>query len=188
MKMLVVVVAAALLVVVFLGSHEVAAAAASTQEKCGADFQKLAVCLTYATGKAAVPTKDCCDLVKGIKESEPECLCLIMQQTHKGNDQIKNMGIQESKLLSLPTACALKNATLAECPKLLGLPANSPDAAIFTNASTASATPTAKGTGASQSQTSKDSSSGARLGTHLASLPAMAMAVTAIAFFAYFLE
>lgn len=112
MKMLVVAVA---LLVVFLGGHEVAAAA-STEEKCGADFPKLTVCLTYATGKAAVPTKDCCNSVQGIKDSEPECLCFLVQQIHKGDDKIKSMGIQESKLLYLPTACTLKNATLAECP------------------------------------------------------------------------
>lgn len=89
---------------------------AGIEEKCGADFQKVVVCLSYATGKAATPTKECCESVKGIKEKDPECLCYIMLQTHKGNDQIKSMGIQEAKLLQLPSACALQNASLTDCP------------------------------------------------------------------------
>ena len=58
-------------IVVIMGG---AAAAVTMEEKCGADLQKLAVCLTFATGKAETPTKDCCTSVSGIKESEPECL------------------------------------------------------------------------------------------------------------------
>ncbi|XP_062110686.1 non-specific lipid transfer protein GPI-anchored 1 [Humulus lupulus] len=154
----------------------------SMQEKCGSDFQKLAVCLSYATGKAVTPTKDCCESVKGIKDSEPECLCFIMQQTHNGNDKIKSMGIQETKLIQLPTTCALKNASLAECPKLLGLAANSPDAAIFTNATAAapgtSSTPATTGTGTSQTQTATGgTSSPTTLGPCFAALLAVAMAI-----------
>uniref|UniRef100_A0A803PHS9 Bifunctional inhibitor/plant lipid transfer protein/seed storage helical domain-containing protein n=1 Tax=Cannabis sativa TaxID=3483 RepID=A0A803PHS9_CANSA len=169
-------------VVLMRSSSIVVECAVSIPEKCGSDFQKLAVCLTYATGKAATPTKDCCDSVKGIKDSEPECLCFIMQQTHSGNDKIKSMGIQETKLIQLPSTCALKNASLAECPKLLGLAPNSPDAAIFTNANATSATPAASatpsttGTGSSQPQTSNSDSSKTHLGPCIAVLLAMAMA------------
>ena len=108
-----------MIMVVVVGSE--VAEAATMEEKCGADFQKLAVCLTYATGKAKTPSKDCCDSVKGIKDSEPECLCYIIQQTHNGNDKIKSMGIQETKLLALPSDCAVKNASLTECPSQFSL-------------------------------------------------------------------
>ncbi|KAJ6702218.1 BIFUNCTIONAL INHIBITOR/LIPID-TRANSFER PROTEIN/SEED STORAGE 2S ALBUMIN SUPERFAMILY PROTEIN-RELATED [Salix koriyanagi] len=46
--------------------------------------------------------------------------------------QIKNLGIQEAKMLQLPTACQLQNASLSFCPMLLGLSPGSSDAAIFT--------------------------------------------------------
>ncbi|KAJ6307651.1 hypothetical protein OIU76_017448, partial [Salix suchowensis] len=62
----------------------------------------------------------------------------------------KNLGIQEAKMLQLPTACQLQNASLSFCPMLLGLSPGSSDAAIFTNVST-SATPAAStGSGTSQ--------------------------------------
>ncbi|KAF9597020.1 hypothetical protein IFM89_014885 [Coptis chinensis] len=43
------------------------------------------------------------------------------------------MGLQEAKLLQLPTACNLINANISDCPKLLNLAPNSPDMGIFTN-------------------------------------------------------
>ncbi|KAF3431039.1 hypothetical protein FNV43_RR25769 [Rhamnella rubrinervis] len=160
---------------------------AGMEEKCGADFTKVVVCLSYATGKATTPTKDCCDTVKGIKDSDPECLCYIMQQTHKGNEQIKNMGIQEAKLFQLPSACSLKNASLSDCPKLLGLSPSSPDAAIFTNASTAAtpavpASTTTPGSGSTTSSPEKAANFGTKLGPHLAgALIAVAMAIAFVA-------
>ncbi|KAF9686190.1 hypothetical protein SADUNF_Sadunf03G0132800 [Salix dunnii] len=119
-------------------------------EECSGDFQKVMGCLSYATGKANTPTKDCCSSVQDIKESDPKCLCFIMQKTHNGSAQIKALGIQEAKLLQLPTACQLQNASLSFCPKLLGISPGSPDAAIFTNASTTVTPATSASTGTSQ--------------------------------------
>lgn len=108
-----------------------ASAADNPAEECKDDFQKVMSCLEFATGKATVPTKDCCTAVEGIKEDDPKCLCFIIQQTHSGGQTIRSLGIQEAKLLQLPSACHLKNATVSNCPKLLGLPPGSPDAAVF---------------------------------------------------------
>ncbi|KAL1550460.1 non-specific lipid transfer protein GPI-anchored 1-like [Salvia divinorum] len=106
-------------------------------EKCAAEFQKVTQCLSFVTAKAAAPSKDCCKSVTELKETDPACLCYIIEQVHNGsNPTVKNLGVQESLLLQLPSACKLVNASISECPKLLNLPPNSPDAAIFTNAST----------------------------------------------------
>ena len=88
----------------------------SLSTECSSDFQKLMGCLNYASGKANTPTKDCCSAVQSIKDSEPKCLCYIIQQAHNGNAQIKSLGIQEAKMLQLPTVCQLQNASLSFCP------------------------------------------------------------------------
>ncbi|KAG5227942.1 GPI-anchored protein [Salix suchowensis] len=135
-------------------------------------------CSNDSRRKANTPTKDCCGAVQTIKDSEPKCLCYIIQQAHNGSTQFKNLGIQEAKMLQLPTACKLQNASLSFCPSetaivvnrssmldlwlekhpvLLGLSPGSSDAAIFTNVST-SATPAAStGSGTSQPDNSGDS-------------------------------
>ncbi|KAK6645968.1 hypothetical protein PHAVU_L002446 [Phaseolus vulgaris] len=103
--------------------------------ECNLLVQKVIPCLNFATGQAAVPTKECCEATLEIKKSDPKCLCFAIQQTHKGIPEAKSMGIQEGRLLQLPSACNLKNASTTNCPKLLGLSPNSPDAAIFRNGS-----------------------------------------------------
>ncbi|CAN1295194.1 Non-specific lipid transfer protein GPI-anchored 1 [Linum perenne] len=108
---------------------------------CSKEIQGVMPCLGFAQGKQAAPSKECCDNTKDTKENKPKCLCYIMEQTHNGGSQFKSLGVQEAKLIQLPTTCQLKNASLSYCPGLLGLAPNSPDAAIFSNSSAATATP-----------------------------------------------
>ncbi|KAH7686688.1 Bifunctional inhibitor/lipid-transfer protein/seed storage 2S albumin protein [Dioscorea alata] len=106
--------------------------------KCSNDMQKLMGCMDYATGKNDKPSEGCCSSVTDIKGKEPVCLCFIIQQTHSGTQEVKSLGLQFGRLLQLPAACELANASLSECPKLLNLSPNSTDAAMFTNATKAS--------------------------------------------------
>ncbi|KAM7269203.1 hypothetical protein ACFE04_024700 [Oxalis oulophora] len=115
---------------------------ADLSSECADSINKLTTCLTFATGKAVTPTKECCTSVKTIKDSEPKCLCYIIQQTHNGSDAIKSLGIQQDKLIQLQPACQLQNASISYCPKLLGLAPGSADAAIFSNSSSSSSTTT----------------------------------------------
>ncbi|VVA20008.1 PREDICTED: non-specific [Prunus dulcis] len=163
-----------LVVALFLivGSVREASAEATVAQKCSNQFQKVAVCLSYATGKAETPTKECCESVKGIKDSEPECLCYVMQQANSGSDEIKKMGIQVAKLLQLPTACSLKNASASDCPSI---PAGSPEAAIFNN--TASTPTPSAPAGKSAPEKAGDSSGITKPGPHHAGLMATAVAI-----------
>uniref|UniRef100_A0A2P2PMG2 Non-specific lipid transfer protein GPI-anchored 1-like n=1 Tax=Rhizophora mucronata TaxID=61149 RepID=A0A2P2PMG2_RHIMU len=123
---------------------------ATTSEECSNDLQKVMNCLSYATGKTNTPSKDCCRSVKEVKDSDPKCLCYMMLQTHNGSAQVKSLGIQEARLLQLPSACQLQNASVSFCPGLLGLSPSSPDAAIFTNASSPATPATSSGTSATE--------------------------------------
>ncbi|KAL7197126.1 hypothetical protein ACSBR1_037030 [Camellia fascicularis] len=115
-------------------------ATTTVEDQCSNDFEKLVTCLNYATGKAAAPTTECCNSVAEIKDKDPVCLCYIIQQTYNGSEQIKNMGIQQSRLLQLPSYCKVTNASITDCPKLLNISASSPDYKIFTNPSSPSTT------------------------------------------------
>ncbi|XP_022726704.1 non-specific lipid transfer protein GPI-anchored 1-like [Durio zibethinus] len=156
--------------------------------ECSKDFQSVMTCLSFAQGKVATPTKECCSSVSSIKESEPKCLCYILQQTQtSGAQNLKSLGVQETKLLQLPSACQLKNASVSYCPKLLGLSPNSPDAAIFTNISSPTATTPASvsaGTPSSASEKSDSKSSGTKLGIHLVGSTTLLVA-SAIFFYAF---
>ncbi|KAK1552062.1 hypothetical protein Q3G72_009772 [Acer saccharum] len=137
---------------------------AATQKECSEQLQKVMTCLDYAKGKAATPSSQCCGSVKDIKDNDPKCLCFIIQQAHGGsNEMLKSLGIQEAKLLQLPSACQLKNASTSNCPKLLGISPTSPDAAIFSsNASTTATTATTTGT-----SSASEKSDGTKLRSYL---------------------
>ncbi|KAJ0038247.1 hypothetical protein Pint_23734 [Pistacia integerrima] len=147
------------------GSVVTVSGADTTAEACQDVFQKMMVCLDFAEGKSPTPSKECCTSIKDIKDSKPKCLCSVIQQSQSGTDTLKSLGVQEAKLLQLPTACQLQNASISNCPKLLGLSPSSPDAAIFTNASTTAAPSTT--TGKSSPDKADSTSNGPKHGPYL---------------------
>nr|GMD51011.1 non-specific lipid transfer protein GPI-anchored 1 [Ipomoea batatas] len=207
----------------------VAAAKDDLKDKCGKESTKVMDCLTYAIGTADAPSKQCCDSVSSIKETDPVCLCYVIQQVHKGDSSVTGLGIKEDRLLKLPSACKLANASTTNCPtvspptglpehrlsgsarqggsegyrrspdfynvfliaELLNLPAGSPDAAIFTNATTSHATSTTPGASPGGSSTAQPTTSGGDSGdgfTHapqLAGVPLLAAAVVAVVLWAF---
>lgn len=87
------------------------------QNECADQLNKVMDCLDFAKGTTATPSAKCCGSVKDMKDSNPKCLCFIIQQAHGGSsDMVKSLGIQEAKLLQLPSACQIKNASVSDCP------------------------------------------------------------------------
>ncbi|VFQ81054.1 unnamed protein product [Cuscuta campestris] len=164
------------------GGGRWAVAAETLAEKCGKQFQNVVPCLSFATEKAATPSKECCDAVGTIKKTDPACLCFVIQQVHGGdNAQVKSMGVKEDRIRQLPAVCNIAGADITLCPKLLNLPANSPDAAIFTNSTAAPTTMTAKtpmgpGVGTS-TPVGGGASDGFKHAPQLAGVPLLASAV-----------
>ncbi|CAM8876372.1 unnamed protein product [Rhodiola kirilowii] len=115
--------------------------------KCSSDFTKVMSCLSFVKATANIPTKECCSNVNEIRKDDPACLCYFVQMANSNDsaEQIKNMGVKISQLLLLPSACNVPNSNISECPTLLGLPANSPAAQVFTNL-TATPPPSTGGT------------------------------------------
>lgn len=97
----------------------------ATSKECSDDLQKTMACLDFARGKITTPSKECCSAVKGIKDNDPKCLCYIIQQANGsgGSEAIKSLGVQVSKLIQLPSACQLQNASISLCPsRFLNIP------------------------------------------------------------------
>ncbi|KVH97825.1 non-specific lipid transfer protein GPI-anchored 1 [Cynara cardunculus var. scolymus] len=126
--------------------------AESLAEECASKLPEVMMCVPFASGKEATPQQKCCESVTDMKKSNPACLCFMIQQIHNGtNPALQKMNIQESRLLQLPSACKIANASVSDCPKLLNLPPNSPDAAIFKNNGSTTSSPTTGGTTSSPS-------------------------------------
>ncbi|KAK9675400.1 hypothetical protein RND81_11G005200 [Saponaria officinalis] len=111
--------------------------AESLPVECSTTLNALMGCLEFSTGKAADPTKQCCSEVSSMKKTKPVCLCYFIAETYNGTSpQIKELGVQVTKLIQLPSACHLANSSISQCPQLLGISPSSPAAAIFTHTNT----------------------------------------------------
>lgn len=89
----------------------------SLASECSEKLPDVMTCVGFASGKESSPGQKCCDSVKGMKDSNPACLCFLIQQIHNGtNPALQKMNIQESRLLQLPSACNIANASTADCP------------------------------------------------------------------------
>ncbi|XAR48182.1 hypothetical protein NMG60_11030918 [Bertholletia excelsa] len=162
-----------------------ATAAEDLTKKCNKYVDKVTPCLDFASGKAQAPSASCCQSVGEITKSEPVCNCFVIQQVHNGSAEAKQLGIQEGRLLQIPSACKL-NANLSDCPRLLNLPPNSPDAAIFKNASSATIAPSTSTGTSSPSTVASSSSGGDKHGpSYLAGIVTVAIAI-AIAIAGFF--
>ncbi|CAK7331720.1 unnamed protein product [Dovyalis caffra] len=97
------------------------------KEECAEQLVGLATCLPYVGGDAKAPTPDCCSGVKQVLKNNKKCLCVIIKDR---NDPELGLKINATLALGLPTVCHAP-ANVSQCPTLLNLPPNSPDAQVF---------------------------------------------------------
>ncbi|KAI3892399.1 hypothetical protein MKX03_012617 [Papaver bracteatum] len=115
------------------------------REECATQLVAVATCLPYVGGTAKAPTPDCCTGVKQVLTSSKKCLCLLIKDR---NDPSLGLKINATLALGLPAFCKTK-AKISECPALLHLSPNSPDAKVFedfnniANGNTTASTPPA---------------------------------------------
>ncbi|KZV31442.1 hypothetical protein F511_37770 [Dorcoceras hygrometricum] len=97
------------------------------KEKCANQVAGLVTCLPYVSGQAKAPPKECCTGLKQVINTSPECICLLVKDK---DDPSLGLKINTTLALSLPAQCQAP-ANISDCPRLLHLPPNSPDAKVF---------------------------------------------------------
>ncbi|WOG97136.1 hypothetical protein DCAR_0416475 [Daucus carota subsp. sativus] len=65
-------------------------------------INELVPCLNYLNGTRD-PQDDCCDPLKSVIKSNPECLCSLI--TNKGTKQAQEAGIDVNEAQQLPARC-----------------------------------------------------------------------------------
>ncbi|EEF50235.1 lipid binding protein, putative [Ricinus communis] len=97
------------------------------KEECAEQLVGLATCLPYVGGNAKSPTPDCCTGLKEVLKNNKKCLCVVIKDR---NDPDLGLKINVTLALGLPTVCHA-TANVSQCPALLHLAPNSPDAQVF---------------------------------------------------------
>ncbi|PWA90603.1 hypothetical protein CTI12_AA099250 [Artemisia annua] len=97
------------------------------KQRCGQTLIGLSTCLPYVSGQAKAPTMACCTGLKPVVEKSHVCLCILVKDR---NDPGLNIKINATLALGLPDTCNTPT-NASDCPRLMNLPPNSPDAKIF---------------------------------------------------------
>ncbi|CAI9103257.1 OLC1v1001708C2 [Oldenlandia corymbosa var. corymbosa] len=97
------------------------------KQECESSLVGLATCLPYVGGNAKAPTPDCCNGLKGVLKTNKKCLCLVIKDR---NDPDLGLSINVTLALGLPAVCNAP-ANVSQCPALLHMDPNSPDAQVF---------------------------------------------------------
>ncbi|XP_075493221.1 non-specific lipid transfer protein GPI-anchored 14-like [Primulina tabacum] len=100
---------------------------AKDREECKESLLGLAPCLPYVQGTGKAPTPDCCGGLKQVLKTNKKCLCVIVKDR---NDPNLDLNINVTLALGLPQVCSAP-ANISQCPELLKLPPDSPEAQVF---------------------------------------------------------
>ncbi|KAF6175250.1 hypothetical protein GIB67_030468 [Kingdonia uniflora] len=130
------------------------------EKDCADELTKLAECIPYVSGTAKKPTQACCDDMKKVKSEKPKCLCVLIKES---TDPSMGLPINTSLAMQMPTVCNIDDAKVSDCPSLLKLAPDSPDAKIFKDAD--SGTPSTTTTTTSPPSSATDSSSNSSSGS-----------------------
>ncbi|XP_059665047.1 non-specific lipid transfer protein GPI-anchored 14-like [Cornus florida] len=145
---------------------------AKDREECADQLVGLTTCLPYVGGDSKAPTLDCCTGIKQVLQNSKKCLCVLVKDR---NDPSLGLKINATLALGLPTTCHAPS-NVSECPSLLHLAPNSPDAKVFeefTNSTKGSnSVPAANGNSTQNGTSAELNSSGGsgkrRLGVEIA--------------------
>lgn len=107
------------------------------QKACTAKLTSLTNCFAYVQGNQKNPSTDCCTNLKNVYGSAPKCLCILVKDSTSPS---LGVSINQTLALGLPAACKV-NANISECPALLNISPDSPDAKVFEAANKTSPAP-----------------------------------------------
>ncbi|GAU49792.1 hypothetical protein TSUD_46090 [Trifolium subterraneum] len=88
------------------------AGASSAESNCMNEIVSLSPCLEYVTGNTSTPTSGCCIQLANVVKSQPQCLCLIVDDKLGSSLGIK---VNRTLALGLPSACNVQTPPPSLC-------------------------------------------------------------------------
>ncbi|EXB22123.1 Non-specific lipid-transfer protein-like protein [Morus notabilis] len=98
---------------------------ATAQSGCTSVLISLSPCLNYVTGSSSTPTSSCCSQLASVVQSQPRCLCSVLN-----GGAMSSLGITLNQTLatSLPGACSVQTPPISRCNNAANGPASSTSA------------------------------------------------------------
>ncbi|KAL8530581.1 hypothetical protein ACS0TY_007566 [Phlomoides rotata] len=92
------------------------------QTSCTRTLIGLSPCLNYVTGNSSTPSSSCCSQLSNVVTSQPQCLCLLLNNTASSY----GYNVNQTLALALPTVCNVQTPPISRCSAANG-PSASPD-------------------------------------------------------------
>ncbi|WCJ21562.1 Non-specific lipid transfer protein GPI-anchored 5 [Euphorbia peplus] len=86
---------------------------AKAQSGCTSVLMNLSPCLNYVTGNSSTPSSSCCSQLASIVQSQPQCLCALLNGGGSGSSL--GININQTLALSLPGACNVQTPPVSRC-------------------------------------------------------------------------
>ncbi|KAK6141446.1 hypothetical protein DH2020_024806 [Rehmannia glutinosa] len=97
--------------ILFLALLSVLSTKTTAQSSCTNTLMGLSPCLNYVTGNSSSPSSSCCSQLSNVVQSQPQCLCLLMN----GAASSYGININQTLALALPGVCNVQTPPLSRC-------------------------------------------------------------------------
>ncbi|CAN6203142.1 unnamed protein product [Urochloa humidicola] len=89
---------------------------------CSSVMMTLSPCMDFISSKAPIPGISCCSVLAGVVQTDPRCLCMVLDGT------AVNFGISinQTRALELPGICKVQAPPISQCTAVPTAPAPTP--------------------------------------------------------------
>ncbi|XP_066392931.1 non-specific lipid transfer protein GPI-anchored 5-like isoform X2 [Miscanthus floridulus] len=128
--------------------------AAAQGSGCSSVMMTLSPCMDFISSKAPEPGISCCSVLAGVVQTDPLCLCMVLD----GTATSFGISINQTRAMELPGVCKVKAPPISQCA---GAPAPTPsnEAATAEGEEVEAAADSPSGNGTSSSTNSKNAAS-----------------------------
>ncbi|PWZ12689.1 Non-specific lipid-transfer protein-like protein [Zea mays] len=85
--------------------------AAAQGNGCSSVMMTLAPCMDFISSKASEPGISCCSVLAGVVQTDPRCLCMVLD----GTATSFGIAINQTRALELPGVCKVKAPPISQC-------------------------------------------------------------------------
>lgn len=86
----------------------------SELEECAPHLMTLQTCLQFVSGKAEIPTPNCCQALDKLVNTQPKCLCVLIKDHDSSLLNVFDIKLEYAAIL--PRKCDIANADISKCP------------------------------------------------------------------------
>ncbi|XP_048555473.1 non-specific lipid transfer protein GPI-anchored 5-like [Triticum urartu] len=101
----------------------IASKAAAQNNGCSSVMMTLSPCLDFIGSKALEPGFSCCTTLAGIVQTDPRCLCMVLD----GSAASFGIVINHTRALELPSICKVQAPPISQCTAIPVPPATAPE-------------------------------------------------------------